>query len=454
MITTEDVVRATGGVLLNGDMLISFNRVGHDSRQIKPGDLFVALKGPRFDGHDFVLQAIEAGAKGALVEYWPQNVNIFELHRAISIVKVPDTLKALGDLAAYWRKKLPAKVVGITGSCGKTTTKEFLKGLLERYGAYANPGNWNNLIGTPLSLLNAPPEASFIILELATNRPGEIPRLAELVNPEVSVLLGVEPAHLEGFSSYEGLLAEKLSLFEKTKGPIVYPFSQRDLRSLIEERYKGRPARTFGLEEGAYFRAQNVKITLKGTEFDLVAEGKRFSLRLPLLGRHFVLDLLAALAAASFLVEDWPSLLPQVANLKTLPRRLELKEGDGFWIVDDTYNANPASLRAGAEVVSALRPNFKRAIAVLGDMKELGSESEDLHRKAASFLVQVFDQLLVSGSEVRHLAEAAKEKAKYFPSKEDLIAHLKEELREGDLLYVKASRAMGFDEIVDRLLES
>ena len=453
MITTEDVVRATGGVLLNGDMKISFKRVIQDSRQVRPGDLFVALKGPRFDGHDFVLTALEAGAKGALVEYWPENVNIFELHRAISIVRVKDTLKALGDLAAYWRRKLKATVVGITGSCGKSTTKEFLTQLLEGRGAYGNPGNWNNLIGAPLSLLNAPEEARILVLELATNRPGEIGRLTEITNPHVSLLLGVKPAHLEGFSSFGALLREKLSLFEKTKGPIVFPHDQEEIRKVVEKDFKDRPKKSFGLKDGADFSARNIEITPGGTSFELLAEGEAFPLSLPLLGRHFVLDLLAALATASFLVEDFRTLLPLVSGLKTLPRRLELKEAKGFSLLDDTYNANPASLKAGVEVVAALRPFYRRAVAVVGDMKELGPESKAFHQEAGRRLAEVFDEVLAVGEEASEIAAASGKKGKFFAEKEALKDYLARELREGDLVYVKGSRAMKLDELVDQLVE-
>ena len=452
MITTEDVVRATGGVLLNGDMRIAFRRVCQDSRQIRPGDLFVALKGPRFDGHDFVLAAIEAGAKGALVEYWPENINIFELHRAISIVRVPDTLKALGDLAAYHRRRLKGRVVGITGSCGKSTTKEFLTTLLGKHKAYGNPGNWNNLIGAPLSLLNAPDEASFLVLELATNRPGEIPRLAEIVRPEIAILLGVRPAHLAGFSSFEELLGEKLSLLTQTPGPWVYPFGQEEIRAWVEREAGDRPTRSFGLEEGADFAARRIEITLEGTRFELVVGNEVFPLRLPLLGRHFVLDFLAALAAASFLVEDWRPLLASVEQLKTLPRRLELKKGPGFVILDDTYNANPASLTAGKEVVEALKPGFQRALAVLGDMKELGPESRRFHQLAGAEAAQVFDEIWAVGEEAQALAEAAGSKGRFFASKEALLEQLRQELKPGDLLYVKGSRAMALEELVDALL--
>lgn len=453
MITTEDVVRATGGILLNGDMRISFSGVSHDSRGIKPGELFVALKGPRFDGHDFVLAAIEAGARGALVEYWPENVNIFELHRAVSIVKVPDTYRALQELGAYWRRKLTAQVVGITGSSGKTTTKEFLFNLLKEKGASASPGNWNNLIGVPLSILNTPEKAGFLILELATNRAGEIPALTRISDPEVAVLLEVRPAHLEGFSGFYDYLAEKLALFSHSRGSLVYPFDQEEIREWVAQNIpSSRPRVSFGLGEGADFQAQEIEISPSGTSFLLKAFGESYQLQIPLLGKHFVLDLLAALAAASLLLEDWQELLEKTKELKTLPRRLELKEASGFTVIDDTYNANPWSLKAGVEVVAALKEKFSRALAVVGSMKELGEETAFWHQKAGEHLSSVFDLILVVGEEARELARSAGSKARFFEDKSSLLEALRAQVKEGDLVYFKASRAVGLEEVVDQLL--
>jgi UDP-N-acetylmuramoyl-tripeptide--D-alanyl-D-alanine ligase len=397
MITTEDVIRATGGVLLNGDMKIAFTGVCQDSRRVRPGELFVALRGPRFDGHRFVSEALLRGAKGALVESWPEEVDIFELHRAISIIKVSDTYLALRDLAAYWRRKLGAVVIGITGSSGKTTTKEFLVKLLEEKGAYGNPGNWNNLIGVPLSILNAPQEARLLVLELATNQPGEIPVLARMADPDLAVLLGVKPAHLEGFSSFEAYLEEKLALISASRGAVIYPFDQEEIRTFVAKNAPSRPKKSFGFEEGADFRAKNVRITPEGTIFSLEHEGENYELRLPLLGRHFVLDFLAALAAASFLVPEWKGLLTKAEELKTLPRRCEIKQGAGFLLIDDTYNANPWSLKAGMEVACSLKEGYQRLLAVVGPMKELGQEKALWHRKAGEELAKVFDLVFVVG---------------------------------------------------------
>ncbi len=458
MITTEDVIRATGGILLNGDMGIPFSGVSHDSRTIKAGELFVALKGPRFDGHQFVLEAFSRGAKGALVEYWPQEINIFELHRALSIIKVSNTQKALEDLASYWRKKLSAKVVAITGSCGKSTTKEMIAGLLERrFRVAKSPGNWNNLIGVPLSILNTPEETEVLVLELATNRPGEIARLTEISSPDVAVLVSVYPSHLEGLGDLEGVLREKLAICEKAPSPtvFVYPYDQEEVRRRVREICQHRVSwsLSFGLSEGANLRAQNLRLTPRGTEFELTFRDRRAQVKLPLVGEHFVRDSLAAAAAALALGLSFEEVVEGLSQVKTLPHRLELKPLGKHLLIDDTYNANPASLEAACQVAAELKDGFEQAIAVVGDMKELGASSKKFHQEAGRLLAEVFDQIFALGEESQELARAAGTKARHFRDPKGLLEALKDEISLPSLILVKGSRAMKMEEIVAALEE-
>ncbi|NPB09783.1 MAG: UDP-N-acetylmuramoyl-tripeptide--D-alanyl-D-alanine ligase [Thermodesulfobacteria bacterium] len=459
MITTEQVVRATGGILLNGDMNIPFSGVSHDSRTIKPGELFVAIRGPRYDGHRFVLDAFSRGAKGALVEYWPEDINIFELHRALSIIKVPDTRRALEDLAAYWRKQLGAKVVAVTGSCGKSTTKEMIASLLAPHFRVAkSPGNWNNLIGVPLSILNTPPETEVLVLELATNRPGEIARLTEIASPDVAVLVSVHPSHLEGLGDFEGVLKEKLALFEKapSNAVLVYPYDQEEVRNRARDICQNRVAwcLSFGLGEGANVRAKDLEFSKEGTAFRLVFRDREAPVRLPLLGEHFVRDALAAAAAALALGLSFEEVARGLSQVETLSRRLEMRSLGPHLLLDDTYNANPASLEAACQVASKLKDGFSKAIAVVGDMKELGEASKELHEEAGRKLAQVFDRVFAVGEEAAALASAAGSKARHFQSKEELLEALKGELEEPSLVLVKGSRAMKMEEIVSALEEA
>jgi len=456
MITTEDVVRATGGILLNGDMRISFTGVSTDSRTVKPGELFVALKGTKFDGHQFVLEAFENGAKGAMVSRWPENINIVDLHRALSLIQVEDTLKALGDLAALVRKRFSGRVVAITGSCGKSTTKELLAQILSGHFEVAkNPGNWNNLIGVPLSIFQASDEAHVWVLELATNQPGEIARLAEIVDPDIAVLVSVHPSHLEGLGDLEGVLKEKLALFERAKigSPLIYPYDQREVRKRVESLSSEHWFLSFGFEEGAEVRARGLRLDRRGTHFGLIYQGEEVEVTLPLLGRHFVLDALAAAAAALALGLSLSQVAEGLSRGQTLSGRLELKNLGEHLLLDDTYNANPASLEAAVEVVKALAGEFSRRIAVIGDMKELGQAAEELHQEAGERLSSVFDHILIVGDHARAVAQGAGSKAEVFSDKETLVERVLSLLDQPSLILVKGSRAMRMEEVIKALEE-
>ncbi|OAG27988.1 UDP-N-acetylmuramoyl-tripeptide--D-alanyl-D-alanine ligase [Thermodesulfatator autotrophicus] len=453
MISTEDVVKATGGVLLNGDMGITFTGVSHDTRTIKPGELFVAIKGPRFDGHDFVLEAIEKGARGALVSYWPENINIFELHKAVSIVKVPDTLKALGDLAAYWRKKLNAKVFAISGTCGKTTTKEILATLLEDYQTFKTPWNWNNLIGLPLTILNTPLEAQFLVLELGTNIPGEIARLTEIASPEVAIFLGSAPSHLEGLGTPENVFKEEIDvLLKASQATWVYPYDSSETRDFIASlNHQGREI-SFGFEKGADLKGEIIKVSLDGTQVKIYYQNDIYDARIPLLGKPFVFDTLAALAGALGTGLDLQELITKLEKLKSPPHRLEPKRGDNFWVLDDTYNANPASFKAAAEVLAAIKPQFSKVLAVVGDMKELGEKASFYHDEVGRMLAEVCDQILAIGEYAKDLARGGGEKVKVFSDKAALLEELRQVIVPETLVFVKGSRAMAMEKIVEELL--
>ncbi len=456
MITTEDIVRATNGILLNGDMGIFFTGISIDSRSIKPGELFVALKGERFDGHDFVLEAFKAGARGAIVSRWPENIDIFELHRAFSLIQVRDTLQALGDLATYVRRRFPGPVVGITGSCGKTTTKELLAEILSsRYQVAKSPGNWNNLIGVPLTILNVPEGANIMVLELATSQPGEIKRLTEISSPKVAVLVSVHPSHLDGLGDLEGVMREKLAIFEKSPpGAIfVYPYDQPEVRKRVQLLGKDHRLISFGFEKGADLWARDLSFELDGSSFKLVYCGKELGVFLPLIGRHFVVDAIAAAAAALAMGFELSEIVDALARAKTLAKRLEIRRLGRHLIFDDTYNANPGSLAAACEVVNEIAGNFFKRLAVIGDMKELGDSTKQLHQEAGRQLAKVFDYILAIGDHACEIVSGAgRDKAEAFSGKEVLIERLISLIDQPSLILVKGSRAMKMEEIV-KLLE-
>ncbi len=457
MITTEEVVQATNGILLNGDMGIFFTGVSTDSRNIKPGELFVALKGKRFDGHDFVFDAFKAGARGAIVSRWPTNINIFELHKAFSLIQVKDTLQALGDLAAYVRRRFSGLVVGITGSCGKTTTKELLAEILSsRFKVTKSPGNWNNLIGLPLTILNAQETSNVMVLELATNQPGEIERLTQISAPNIAVLVSVYPSHLEGLKDFEGVLREKLAIFENSPlGSIfVYPYDQKEIRKKLHDLEKDHQIISFGFEEGADLRAKDLSFGFDRSSFKLVFKGEEVKASFPLIGRHFVIDAMAATAAALALDFKLSEIADLFSKTKTISKRFEIKHLGKHIVIDDTYNANPASLAAACDVVNEIAKDFSRCLAVIGDMKELGDFSKKFHYEAGKRLSQVFDYILAIGDYAYEIVNGAgKDKAEAFSEKQTLIDKLVGLLDKPSLILVKGSRVMKMEEIIDALEE-
>jgi len=319
-----------------------------------------------------------------------------------------------------------------------------------------NPGNWNNLIGVPLSILNAPENAQAWVLELATNQPGEIARLTEIVAPTVALLVGVGRAHLEGFGNFEGVLEEKLALFEKAPAGafLVYPFDQPEVRERVAQSFSQRPTLSFGLKAGADLRAEHMEFCSEGMLFDLCYQGETMRVRLPLWGYHFVYDALAASAAALALGVSLEQVAQGLAQGRTLPRRLQPKKIGSHLVLDDTYNANPDSLAAACAVARELAQEFTLKIAVIGDMKELGEHAAELHREAGRILSEVFDCVLAVGQWAEELAQGAGAKGKALPDKEVLIQEVLGLLKgQSSLVLVKGSRAMGMEEIVERMEE-
>ncbi len=460
---TEDIIRATSGILVNGDMGIHFRGISTDTRIIKPGYLFWALRGKKFDGHDFWKEAVDKGAKGLVLSRLPTGLKPEELPKTISIILVRDTLSALGDFAAFWRKKLNFHAIAVAGSCGKTTTKEMIYSLISKfYKAEKSKGNYNNLIGLPLSILAFKEGVEVGVLELGTNTPGEVKRLAQIVYPQTSVLTCIAPEHLEGLGNMEGVLREEISLFEETdtSGTLVYNFD--DL--LLREEVKRFPQKmlSVGFEEGAdlklFCKEEGETIKLK-----VAFEGKGKELELPYLGRHNLLNLglaLGASLAAGVEVKELFSVLDDIKD--ELFTRAKVHELSSFLVIDDTYNANPSSVKAALSWASSLaKQKGKKLIAVLGDMKELGKASSQLHREVGAEAGKVCASAVFVGEFAKEYVEGFKESGKpckCFKSVEEFLESLEGLLKEsffpeGCALLIKGSRALAMERITQKFLE-
>lgn len=460
-ISTEEVVKATQGILINGDMGIFFRGISTDTRIIQPGFLFWSLKGKNFDGHTFWKDALNKGAKGLVFSYFPQDFKIEEVPKTISVILVKDTLKALGDLGNFWRKKLNFKVIGITGSCGKTTTKELTFNILSSYFKTAkNLANYNNLIGVPLSILSFNQNIEVAVLEVGTNAPGEIERLAQIIEPQISVITCIYPAHLEGLGSLEGVLEEKTKLFEYTsyEGFLIYYYDQVFLRNRVKV-FSQRKI-SFGFEPLADLSVSNIEIERDKLTAQIHYQKKSYPLKIPNFGKHYLLNLLAGLAVATCFDLNIEEILKKLGKEIPFYSRVKIYQSSNLCIIDDTYNANPGSMRTALEFLSTFSKKEKdmKKIAILGDMKELGEYSEELHREIGKEASYVVDEAYFIGEMCEKYAEGfsfSKKPFKLYFQVEDFLKDLEGELKFGKaIVLVKGSRALKMERIVEKLTKN
>ena len=454
MLTLAEVLEATGGTVLGPSARrpeSGFTGVVVDSRQVRPGVLFVALKGQTHDGHTFVAQAFQQGAGAALVERIPG-----ACPEGAPLVAVPSTQAALEQMARYALAQHPRlEVVGITGSLGKTTTKEVAAGVLssERQ-VLKSEGNLNSEIGLPLTILNGlSPRHEIAVLEMAMYALGDIRLLAQLARPRIGIVTAVLPVHLERLGSIERIQQAKQELVEELPEDGVAVLNADDPRVVqMAAAARGRVVR-YGVSEEAEVRAEQISSQgLRGVEFDLLHEGRRRHVRLPLLGAHSVH---AALAATAVALEESLSLsdIAQALHQLTPSLRLLVVDGiNGSRIIDDSYNASPESVLAALNLLREL-PG-RRKIAVLGDMLELGTEEEPGHRRVGTRAANIVDLLVTYGTRSWTTADAARraglerDQVLEADSHAQIIEYLDRHLGPDDDVLVKGSLAMGMSAVV------
>jgi len=451
MIRASELTGSLGPILLQtiGEEPSAFRRVVVDSREVRRGDLFVALPGEHKDGHDFLVDALERGAAGLLVRRAPE-----PLPDGAAVYVVEDALAALQRMAAGHRAALPVEVIGVTGSVGKTTTKEIAAFVLsQRYRVIKNDANYNNEIGLPLTLLKMTPRHERAVLEMGMYAPGEIRSLCELARPRAGVVMNVGPVHLERAGSIEAIAAAKAEIVEALPADGFAVLNGDDPRvRAMASKTKAR-AVLFGTSTDCGVRGSDLESKgLEGISFMLEYGGESLRVRTRLPGRHLLPNALAAAAVA--LVEGMK--LDEVAQalaVARIPLRLHVYRGrNDSTILDDTYNASPASMLAALELLADL-PG--RRIAVLGDMRELGAEEEEGHRVVGREAARVA-QVIYAVGELGHLIGEEAKRAGHpavslWPSKEDAAKQLVSELQVGDVVLLKASRAMALETILPEL---
>ena len=461
--TSDEAVAATGG-RTTGPW--AAGGVSIDTRTLQPGDLFVALKDVR-DGHDFVGQALEKGAAAALVSRVPDG-----LSSGAPLLVVPDVLKALEDLGRAARARAKARVVGVTGSVGKTSTKEMLRVVLGGQGrVHAAEASYNNHWGVPLTLARLPREADFAVIEIGMNHPGEIAPLSRMARPDVVVVTTVAPAHLEAFESVEGIAHEKASIIEGLQ-PGGVAILQADVVTspILCAKAKAAQARclTFGAAEGADYRMVSVQIGDDSTVVRATRQGQPVLYKVMSPGRHFAANGLAVLAVADALGLDPVISATDLGRWQPPAGRgvrerimLDLVEETGFELIDDAFNANPASMAASLEVLVNARPQDGigsrakgRRIAILGDMLELGPTEAALHAAIAETPgLAAIDLIHCVGPRMKalHAALPRAQRGDWVATAAELVPRARHLIDAGDIILVKGSKGIKVSLMVDAL---
>ena len=461
--TARSVAKATGGEVLQDGA--TGQSVSTDTRAAGAGAVFVALRGQSHDSHDYLDRAVARGCVGLVVD---RDVDVAPLQREASlrgarppfIVRVADTGLALQDLAREHRRRSRAKVVGITGSCGKTSTKEWLGAVLDAaMPSVRSPGSYNNQVGVPLTLFQLRPETRAAVVEIGTNAPGEIAQLTGVARPDIGVVTCVAPAHLEGLGSIEGVAREKSSLPRGLSADGVCLLNADDAACRAMAAHTAAKVEWFGVEQPADWSATEVRSDGASTSFLL--NGAR-AVSVPRVGLHNVYNALAVIAAAHHLGVPEDLVVEQLAGVPSAPRRLEPKRVAGVTLLDDTYNMNPASARSSLQALAGLQVGAAgRSIVVFGGMAELGDESARLHRQLGERVAAAGQGLLVCvGADAEAIAAGAV--AAGMPADQVACvvdapaAHglLQPQLRAGDVVLCKASRRARLDLLVDELVST
>jgi UDP-N-acetylmuramoyl-tripeptide--D-alanyl-D-alanine ligase len=458
---TAEILAATGGKMIQDSGKTRFGEIVTDSTKVKTGSIFVALKGERHDGHRFVGDAVRRGAGCVIVH---RSLPKSALGRATAI-KVVDTLTALGDLAHYRRQQFAPTVLAITGSNGKTTTKEMVAAILQealvggkrrRGKILKTEGNFNNLVGLPLTLLRLRKQDKMAVVELGTNQPGEIQRLTEIADPDIAIITSVAAAHLEGLNSLAGVAREKGALYRamRPNGTIVVNLDDPWVRK-IAARFPGRKI-TYG--KRGWVRAQAWRMRgMDGMQLKLKAGQHSCDVRLNYLGQHNIANALGAAALTLGVGAKLAAVRRGLAKAQPFSMRMQSEEWRGVRIINDAYNANPASMKAALQTLAEL-PCRGRRIAVLGDMFELGKQTAREHRRlgkdaarsAIDFLYLLGDRAAL----VRHGALAAgmsPERIIIGKDHTELAERLRAQVKKGDCLLFKGSRGMNMEKVLDGL---
>ena len=458
--TTEEILEATAGELVCGDLQRAFSTIFIDSRMTADDGAFVAITGEIHDGHTFLPEVVDQGVRGLVINRKKTEHLPFAAWKTMGVacIAVADTTRALGDMAAFNRRRCQASVVGITGSNGKTTTRQLTATVVsQQYNTLATAGNFNNEIGLPLTLLGLASDHQWAVVELGTNNPGEIARLAAICSPDIGVITNIGPAHLEGLGSIEGVAREKGSLLNSLRKNGKAVLNADDPRVLQLARQSRNEVVLYGLSADAAVRATDVHENEESISFTLNHADENISIRLNTAGWFMVTNALAAAAVGYQLGLSGSTIKAGLEAFTPVSGRMNILHlTNGIHIIDDTYNANPDSMQVALTTLKTMRAG-SRGIFVAGDMLELGDQAPALHGKIGAMAAQSgISRLYARGEFADWVLSGARDEGMpaantITGSRQEIIADLTDWLRPGDWLLVKGSRGMKMEKVVEGL---
>lgn len=441
----SQIAKAIDGTLSGQD--IAFSQLASDTRKLEQGTVFIALKGESFDAHDFIEQAIEKGAAAIIAEKSKVTKEL-----PVPTLWVKDTTLALGKLAHFWRMQFDIPVIGITGSCGKTTVKSMLGEVLSLVGPTLVPeGSFNNQFGLPFTLLQLKPSHQFGILEIGTNGFGEIAYLTQMSSPTISTITNVNPAHLQGLKTLDNVAQEKGDIYKFLSPNGVAIINQDEpYADLWRNKLSGQPVMTFGLEQ-ADVTAKNLTLKFGQSQFDLMIHGKAYPCQLQVSGNHNVKNALTVAAIATALKISPNIIVKGLSQFTGVKGRLKTHQtSEGVIVIDDSYNANPASLKAAIDVLSQASGD---KVLVMGDMAELGDMSENFHREIGHYAKEKgVDRLYAVGQFSQNAIQPFGQGAQHFNDKKALLEALTPTLKPETTVLIKGSRSARMEEVLTALV--
>ena len=455
----DQIIKAVGGALISGTAQNTVCGISTDSRLVEKGNIFIALQGENFDGHNFVQKVVGRGAASVLISN-PSMLDLEKFDKAVSVIKVSDTLQALGDLAHNYRQRFSLPVIGITGSSGKTTTKEMMATIISRQkNVLKTEGNLNNLIGLPQTLFRLTQEHELAILEMGTNTRGEIKRLTRIAAPSIGLITNIGPAHLEGFGSVEVVALEKSDLFfNMPQAGIAVANLDDEAVKIIAERWNGRRV-NYSMSPNADVAVSDIeKNGARGMRFNLNINGLSQKVEMKIAGIHHVYNAMAAAACAWTAGIEPETIKDGLSAFLPVGGRMEMiKLQNGAYLIDDSYNANPASVREALMTLKDLKSNHNGYV-FLGDMLELGDAALEMHRRIGTLLGTIgVNAVFLQGEYGATIAAAAmeggmsQEKIFIMEDSNEGILFLKRYLKKGDWVLVKGSRRMKMETIVAQI---